>query len=329
MNSFAAIPCTRPATPAPIARPGCAGLDDAAYLGGASAAPATVEVQERFKDLIALIHQMKGAGTPTLEQEHYLFDAAFLWLDDADAAGDARAAKADLLNLLLQHAPFLVKRGRNPAAALRRNFDRLYHRWQKGDGELAALDDARAGRKRGPELSQEEFNWLVAASSFYGGGCDQAWRGGIREKKLRQEVLDYYANRRRRMPSKYRQQIINGSRDAKMRRHGPRHAELNGPYIRRDPNHPANPLLSGQWDQCDDLTLPCVWYDQRPDGSLWLGQGQFPGWVDERSWLIYNFVLIPEKSYSGFHIRNSWTKATISCRTIIAAASARRALHGS
>lgn len=251
-----------------------------------------------FAALHSLITGFRDPAQPSAEECRALWDAAFVIVDDG------QAVKADAIAFLAQHATFLAKN----AEALQRNFNRLFNRWKEDGEKLAALDDQRAGRKRGPELSDDEFKLLVAYAAKYGGGCDQAWREALRLGKLSQEIVAYYINQRRRMPAKYREQIIHSARDVAKRLHGPRHAKLAGPYINRNPDHAANPLLAGQWDQSDDLTLPCVWWEQKEDGSIWVGQGQFLAWVDERSWMVFNFVLIPEKGYNAFHIRNSWTR---------------------
>ncbi len=253
----------------------------------------------KFSGLLAIIAGFARPASPTSAEQRHFWDCAFLLLDETGEEG-----KRELLAFLARHAPFLAKN----AGALQRNFNRLFKRWQQGERRLAALDDQRAGRARGPELSDDEFKLLVAYAAKYGGGCDQAWRELLRLGKLRQEIACYYSGQRRRMPRKYREQVVHAAGDAANRLHGPRHAKLTGPHINRNPDHPDNPLLAGQWDQSDDLTLPCVWYETKEAGSLWLGQGQFLAWVDERSWMLYNFVLIPEKGYNAFHIRNSWTK---------------------
>lgn len=251
-----------------------------------------------FGHLLALIAGFSKPAAPTRSEQRALWDDVFLCLEDS-----GESIKPALLAFLAAHAPFLAKNG----GALQRNCNRLYQRWQKGRGR-AALDDQRDGRPRGPELSEDEFKLLVAYAAKYGGGCDQAWREALRLGKLGERVVSCYGKSRRRMPPKYRAQIIHCAGDAANRLHGPRHAKLTGPHINRNPNHAENPLLAGQWDQSDDLTLPLVWWEQKEDGSIWLGQGQFLAWVDERSWMLYNFVLIPDKGYNAFHIRNSWTK---------------------
>ena len=279
-------------------------FDDLSLYLDADAKPAIVAEKtppagaQVFAGLLALIAGFEKPE-PTRSQEKLLWDGAFLLLEEQ---GDA--AKPELLAFLMKHAPFLAK----SAGALQRNFNRLFQRWQQGRQNLGALDDQRAGRPRGPELDDELFKLMVAYAAKFGGGCDQAWRELERNHKLPVELLNYYGWRRRRMPAKYREQIVNAAGDAANRLHGPRHAKLTGPHINRNPDHPANPLLAGQWDQSDDLTLPNIWWEQRKDGSFWMGQGQFLAWVDERSWMLYNFVLIPDKSYNAFHIRNSWTR---------------------
>jgi hypothetical protein len=251
---------------------------------------------DKFDSLRGVIAGFSQPSRPTASEQRYLWDCAFALVGQTD--------KRELLEFLTQHAPFLAK----SADALQRNFNRLFKQWQGRGEQLASLDDQRHGRPRGPELTDDEFKLLVALAAKYGGGCDQAWREAVRRGQLREEIVSYYGKHRRRMPVKLREQIRYAAGEVRNRLHGPRHAKLSGPYINRNPDHPDNPLLAGQWDQSDDLTVPIVWHDRREDGTVWLGQGQFLAWMDERSSLLYNFVLIPERGYSSFDIRNSWTK---------------------
>jgi hypothetical protein len=259
-------------------------------------------IRDELRPLRALIEGILKKGSSGAEQRGQIWDAAFLVVEDLSAE-DLPTAKSEVVRFLVENASFMAD---NPVA-LRRNFDRLYAKWKNNGKALAVLDDKRNGRPRGPELTTDERTALTAYPAKYGGGRDQGWREAIRTGKLRPEVVSYYANSPRQMPRKIREQVTVAIDDVKRRLHGIRHAGLTGPSIRRDPNHPANPLHSGDWDQCDDMTFVNVMWDKLPDGSLSVGQPQLLLWVDERSWLPQGFVLIPAKGYNAFDIRNSWT----------------------
>ncbi len=277
-------------------------LDDAAApQPGNLHSPANIP--DELRPLRSLIEGFLKRGEPDATQKRQVLDDSFQVLETWGERIGVKAAKRQVIGFLAQEARFLAK---NPAA-LRRNFERLYSRWQSGGKRLAILDDLRQGRTRGPELTSEELIQLIAYGAKYGGGMDQGWREAIRDGKLRAEVVEYYRQSLRRIPRKIASQISAYTDDVKMRMHGPRHAVLKGAYINRNPDHPANPLASGDVDQCDDMTFVNLVWDELPDGSLYVGQPQLLVWVDERSWFAYNFALILEKGYSAFQIRNSWT----------------------
>jgi len=264
------------------------------------AEPQAKPIPDEFRILKSLIDAaVKNRQGAELRKQ--IFDDAFQVLEQM---GSGREDRRRLVEFLWDHAPFVAK----TREALRRNFDLLFERWREGGGMLASLDDKRRGRERGPVLTDDERVALIAYAAKYGGGRNQGWREAIKAKKLREEVVTYYSNSPRRMPRKIREQITGYVDDAKMRMHGPRHVVLKGPYISRDPNHPAGKLHSGDWDQSDDLTFINVMWDILPNGELYVGQPQLLLWVDERSWLPLGFVLIPDRHYNSFDIRNSWTR---------------------
>ena len=264
------------------------------------AEPQAKPVRDDFRMLRSLIESAVQSGRMA-DQRRQIFDDAFQMLDQM---GCGKNERRELVEFLWEHAPFLAKN----REALRRNFDLLFDKWRHGAGMLASLDDRRRGRERGPVLTDDERTILIAYSAKYGGGRNQGWREAIRAGKLRSEVVAYYSHSPRRMPRKIREQITAVVDDVKMRMHGPRHAVLKGPYISRDPNHPDGKLHSGDWDQADDLTFVNVMWDVLPNGELYIGQPQLLLWTDERSWLPLGFVLIPDRNYNSFDIRNSWTK---------------------
>jgi hypothetical protein len=260
-------------------------------------------LRDELKPLRSLIQGITKAGKISGRKKRQVYDDAFLIFDRlADKEGRI-SAKREVLAFLCKHASFLASN----AAALRRSFDRIYQKHLDGGRTLAALDDARSGRARGPELSEKSFLRLVDLATRLGNGMNGAWREMIRTNELEPETVAYYSQSLRKMPRKYRKQISAYVKDGKMRRHGARHAKLNGAYANRDPNHPAAPLHSGDFDQSDDYTFVNVMWDTLPDGSLYVGQPQLLLWTDERSWLPMGFVLIPDRSYNSFDIRNSWT----------------------
>src|SRR5207247_9218197 len=70
---------------------------------------------------------------------------------------------------------------------------------------------------------------------------------------------------------------------------GPRKVGLNGAYYERD----ISELHAGDIDSSDDATFPNYWWEENPDGTLWVGRGQVLIWIDVRTWYIYGFALIP------------------------------------
>ncbi|HMJ88989.1 MAG TPA: hypothetical protein VK530_04200 [Candidatus Acidoferrum sp.] len=252
-----------------------------------------------FTDLKQLIASFATPAMPTLKEKKALWDAAFLCLDESS---DAVKAKREVITFLQTHAPALALSGN----ALRVAFDRNYGKWMQGNQTLAALDDGRAAREQDrPEMSEREHLALLNYCSRFE-NVSLGWRKFLESADASETVKDRYKSfsaARPRVPDWVRDFVALDTKNLQIHIRGPRTAKLNGAYIDRDPNA----LASGDSDQCDDLTLPLIWFERTPEG-LFIGQGQLLVWIDERSWLIYGFDLISDGAYSGFSIRNSWTK---------------------
>jgi hypothetical protein len=262
-------------------------------------APDAPQNVSEFPSLTQLIASFASPASPTPDEENSLWDAAFLLLSEASDSSETRRA---LLTFLHTRAPSLA----DNTNALRVSFDRKYGKWLGGNQTLAALDDGRSLRQHDrPVLSETERLALVRFCSQLE-NVSLGWSKFLASLPAEHGLRFRYRNfstGRPRVPDWVRKEVTLDARNLGPYLRGPRTAKLAGAYIDRDPNA----LASGDSDMSDDLTLPIVWFERTPEG-LFIGQGQLLVWMDERSWLIYALDLISDGAYSGFSIRNSWTK---------------------
>lgn len=252
-----------------------------------------------FSNLKQLIESFAAPAAPTAEEKSSLWDAAFLALSESGAPNETRRS---LIAFLHAHAPKLAL----TVNALRVSFERKFNKWTQDGETLTALDDGRSLRVQAVhELDELERLFLINLCSRYE-NVSLGWRKFLESdhaSPITKQVYGRSSAVQPRVPEWVRKLV---TRDALIQRNhirGPRTAKLNGAHIERDPNA----LASGDSDQSDDLTLPLVWFERTPEG-LFIGQGQLLVWIDERSWLIYGMDLISDGAYTGFSVRNSWTK---------------------
>jgi hypothetical protein len=254
------------------------------------------------RDLVETINAtIQNPGTSTIQERAiYFWHLTFLLFEEQTADGKApKKLKRALVAVLHRRASFMGA----TLPALAKSFGVNYQRWiANGRRPWEDGRPSKSGFRRGPDLSSPDFEasrlLLIAAASKFGGGVSQAWREMHAEIDAR--ITSWWPDKFK-CPRKVQDWISSDAKKAKACLN-PRRQKLNGPYSIRDPMTGA----SGSWDQSDDLTAPNLFWDELPTGEIWCGQGQFLAWVDERSWFIYGFVLIPDKAYNAFHIRNSW-----------------------
>ncbi len=254
-----------------------------------------------YRELRGRLASFRAPAAPSATELDLLWADLMEFNDAHLPAGKARKkAKRKLLEFLLAEAPFLAK----SFHALQEKFRTRLARWQSEGHTPAALADRRkggSGRAPVAEPTEEDRQWLVVYASKYGGGINQGWREARLAKKFSPAFAAAYAKYHV-CPRWIRDLVTPDVERMTVHLHGPHAAKTKGAYINRDPNG----IAAGDWDQCDDMTLPVFWYEETPDG-IWHGQGQWLVWVDERSWMAYSQALISDRAYNAFSIRNSWT----------------------
>jgi len=194
--------------------------------------------------------------------------------------------------------------------ALDRTMRRRLERWEASGGEFASVQDGRRDNAHVNGrlvLTDEDRKTIVARALQRGGGLSQAWRELINERALSPELLARLGRRassKSYVPASIRERLQNEVDTLQPWRRGPRAAALAGAHINRDPDS----IASGSWMQADDTTLPVYWYTEDDDGAPRIMRGQWLLMIDVRSMLALGFVLIPERNYSAFHIRNLFTQ---------------------
>ncbi|MBI2928045.1 MAG: Mu transposase C-terminal domain-containing protein [Verrucomicrobia bacterium] len=256
-----------------------------------------------IRQLDAMITAFAAASGPTNEQRNFVWETVFELFEESGEGGQISASvKAAFETYLVRNASFL---GPN-LNAIRVNWSRKYQQWEKAGRQPASLDDRRRqGRTRKRQLTEDEVEWLRVFCAKRD-NINLGWRDFLESAHALPETKAAHSPSgecRPQVPRWIRKLVKCSTTNLQPYLRGPRAAKLQGAYIERDPNSQA----AGDTDQSDDKTLEIYWWEDTPDGR-WFGQGQLLVWIDERSWFIYSFALISDKSYSGFSIRNSWTK---------------------
>ncbi len=248
-----------------------------------------------FSQLQAQLAIITDARTPG-ELAHF-WHCAFGSLEVAVSKGRPEAKfKRALFRWLQEQAPFL--------SVGQSQFYNLLQRWRSGGRNPAAVLDRRAdaNQKRAlarnfPPADMERL--LSCALRCHGRDVAPAW-SELTQRGSEQGGFSPAA--RQFGPVCPRTLLALARRKAEALYpmvHQPRKAMNNSAYMTRD----WSAVHAGDWFSSDDFTLEVYFYI--PDGAdRWkLTRGQFLPMVDERSLCILDFILIPEKSYTGMNIR--------------------------
>ena len=249
---------------------------------------------EDFAPVETALEMLSPARTPG--EVANVWHRAFEALEAAVAAGrDELRFKRALVQWLAAEAGWL--------ACSRRSFNRKLAEWRAGERQAAALIDGRAeaNSERRVKLVPEDRDRLIfTALEKHGGELAPAWREARAEGAL-SGAGQYLANpaRKSHVPGTVRRDLRPEIQTLLPQQRGPRQARLNGAFIIRD----WSGVAAADWFSSDDFTLEVYFY--LPDGAGWftLTRGQWLPMVDCRSKRILDFLLIPEKRYTGMHIR--------------------------
>lgn len=242
------------------------------------------------------------AVNPNANEIASLWHVAFETVETLAKAGKSeKKIKRSLIQYLAKHATFLAKNG----AALRWNFNWKFTHWQMNGRVASCLVDGRieANAKRRVELCAADRDQVIKAALFkHGGEVAPAWRECLEQGNLSPDICQRYLlnpSRRSHVPEAVARDVIPEAKLLLQHRYGPRQAKLNGAFIERDWSN----VGAGDWYSSDDFTLEVYFY--LPDGEGWftLSRGQWLPMIDERSKRILDFILVPEKHYTGINVR--------------------------
>ncbi|MGC3961576.1 MAG: hypothetical protein QM813_27720 [Verrucomicrobiota bacterium] len=238
------------------------------------------------------------AVNPNANEIASLWHTAFESVESFTKSGKSeKKIKRALIQYLAKHACFLAKN----AAALRWNFNRKFEHWKLNGRIASCLVDGRieANAKRRVELPAADRDKVITAALFkHGGEVAPAWRECLEQGNLSPDICQRYLlnpSRRSHVPEAVARDVIPEAKLLLQHRYGPRQAKLNGAFIERD----WSKVGAGDWYSSDDATLEI--YAYLPDNTL--TRGQFLPMIDERSKRILDFVLVPERHYTGINIR--------------------------
>ncbi|MBI5384889.1 MAG: hypothetical protein HZA90_09410 [Verrucomicrobia bacterium] len=195
---------------------------------------------------------------------------------------------------------------------LRRDFNRKLAQWRANGRTATSLVDKRpeANAERRVELAPEDRRVLLATGLFkYGGerAGAPAWRecrenGMLSNRLCAGHVMN--PARKSYVPKSVMREIGPDLKALTPWRRGPRQAKLNGAYIDTFHDEAAGDVFTS-----DDFTLEVYFYVPNNKGWFDLTRGQWLPLVDCRSKKILDFILIPERDYTGRHIYTLFNRA--------------------
>ncbi len=191
-----------------------------------------------------------------------------------------------------------------PAGAVSKGtFNRDFAAWQASGGSVCALVDKRAEANGGRALLRlmpaEDMDLLVSyAARQCWAQVEPAW-DALMSRTPEQGGFSLAMRARKesqgRLPDSIRAHASARARASKDFIHQPRAAGNSAASAILD----HSGTMAGDWYGADDITPEPYFYI--PDGAGWwtLTRGQFLFIHDERSKKILDFILIPEKGFSG------------------------------
>jgi len=274
------------------------------YLPGRLVRKPSKTVFERLaKELPTLASQIlrvRDAAAPTAGELLIVWDSALSEYQRLADAGMAKSKAVRIVVAALDASGLPLARARD---ALRRNFGRKLDRWVEGGCKPSAICDLRpdhSGSRRDLPLSEEDLLKLTANS--LAGGLSRAWRDLMRKGDLSPDAIQaYIANPASKSYVPRRVRDLVGPNVGLLQdiHHGPRQAQLNGPYISRD----WSQVAPGDWYQADDCTLPVYYWEEDGEGRPHAIRGQFLVMIDCRTQRVLAFALHSERNYSAKVIR--------------------------
>lgn len=252
----------------------------------------------------AIEHIVNPAEPSRAESELMWFSAC----EDVAALADQGLSRSKAIAAavaVLANAPGLCGKSQ---PAIEKALRRRLARWEVEGGELCAVQDRRAenGHAHGRlELSKVDRETILKGAIT--SSLSAAWHKLMTEGGLSADLVKRYSQKRYSksyVPTAIREELQPVLDALQPHRRGPRAAALAGAFINRDPSG----MHAGDVWQGDDLTSPVKYYVRASDGTIEIVRGQLLVMICVRSLMVLGFVLISDRHYNAFHIRNLITR---------------------
>jgi len=274
-------------------------LDDAAFRKSTCTRPAKQRQysHQELSDVLELIDRKNPGG----DDKAIFFDAAFLHFESLceNHPKEDRRIKASLLAFINGALPTLSK----SVEALRRMFDQKFSIWRENRMAPAALDDKRAlnSGRRQKDFSAD-IKTIADLAVQFEGNESRAQREAYKRGLLSAEYVEHYKLKSRRNKFYVPRAVRTAATDQVIKMEpflkGPRAVRKAMPRPFRN----WDDLMPGDVFEADDLTIPFYWRTIDETGIERVIRGECLVFVDRRSGMILDFMLIAGK-YNSFDIR--------------------------
>ncbi|HEX3720643.1 MAG TPA: hypothetical protein VH595_22055 [Verrucomicrobiae bacterium] len=267
------------------------------------ATPAAIAPETRFPAVATHLDTCGDLANLTEAEEAALWLAAFDTVRESDSANRKRV-KSGIVDYLFARVPGIAP----SRVALEKKFRRRYAEWlAQGEKTLASN---RKGRPRGPEISQQTYDAIVAYAVLHREGhIAPAWRDYITGQMPcvtpDWALAEYYGapENKSYVPRKIRD-AIKHEVDAMEDVHHGTYQHGQSAHLLLDDSG----MFAGDWWSSDDCTLPVYFYVPSETGYT-LMRGQLLLTVDNRTRRILWFNLLPKKSYDSLDIRTHFCQS--------------------
>jgi hypothetical protein len=256
------------------------------------------------KLLLGYAFQVRDLSAPTSEEKALLWSVSFEQAIALVEEGMPLRAARIVMRQTLWRSGVAMAKNEITLAQLWRQKELA---WRAGDGNVAAIKDARShasGNFRTPEIPQSDLDQVIAYAVKFNGRVSQAWRHVLDHRLLSADVLAHFESYRHAsksyVPRTIRVAVTHEVRLMRDIHHGPRTAELNGAYITRS----WKDVAAGDWYQSDDVTLNVYYYVRNRHGEVSLMRGQVLLMIDVRSTCILGFAILDQRNYTAHAIRS-------------------------
>jgi hypothetical protein len=275
-------------------------LDDAAFRKGPCSSPANRQ-KYSHDELSGILELIEDRQSPSGDDKALFFNAAFAHFNNLCQfnPNEHRAIKRSLLEYINCALPCLSK----SAGTLRRMFDDKLNQWRKNGMTQSALEDQRffnPGRKR-PDFSADEKIIADLAVQLEGNESRaqrEAYKRGLLSTAYTSHYKLNFRKDKSRVPHVTRRNATDQVIKMEPFHKGPRAVRKAMPRPFRN----WDDLNPGDVFEADDLTIPFYWRAMGDAGMEKVIRGECLVFVDRRTGMILDFMMIAGK-YNSFDIR--------------------------